>query len=215
MGVQRPIVGWPGRSKRKAEITMAIFLGILYALQLLVALLLILIILMQRTASEGLGLAFGGGMGESFFGSRAGNVLVKITAYLSVFFICNTLLIAKLQTVQGRSMVRPGAPVAASAEAIPAGQVATPGEGVSAEVPSPADAGAVVPAGEAPLSIEIPAVDAGAEVAPVEAEVAPVEAGTTAPEGNEIEAPAPDAASPVEASGDEAGAAQAPDEPES
>ena len=208
MGVQRPIVGWPGRSKRKAEITMAIFLGILYALQLLVALLLILIILMQRTASEGLGLAFGGGMGESFFGSRAGNVLVKITAYLSVFFICNTLLIAKLQTVQGRSMVRPGAPVAASAEAIPAGQVATPGEGVSAEVPSPADAGAVVPAGEAPLSIEIPAVDAGAEVAPVEA-------GTTAPEGNEIEAPAPDAASPVEASGDEAGAAQAPDEPES
>lgn len=208
MGVQRPIVGWPGRSKRKAEITMAIFLGILYALQLLVALLLILIILMQRTASEGLGLAFGGGMGESFFGSRAGNVLVKITAYLSVFFICNTLLIAKLQTVQGRSMVRPGAPVAASAEAIPAGQVATPGEGVSAEVPSPADAGAVVPAGEAPLSIEIPAVDAGAEVAPVEA-------GATAPEGNEIEAPAPDAASPVEASGDEAGAAQAPDEPES
>ncbi|MDD8044030.1 MAG: hypothetical protein PHC78_09745, partial [Verrucomicrobiota bacterium] len=70
-----------------------------------------------------------------------------------------------------------------------------------------ADAGAVVPAGEARLSIEIRAGEAGAEVAPVEA-------GATAPEGNEIEAPAPDAASPVEAAGDEAGAAQGPDEPE-
>jgi preprotein translocase subunit SecG len=165
---------------------MAIFLGILYALQLLVALLLILIILMQRTASEGLGLAFGGGMGESFFGSRAGNVLIKITAYLAVFFIVNTLLIAKLQTVQGGSMVSQDAPVVVPGgdETVPAPITpsATEGEAGSAQpgaAPADSETSAPVevpaPSGapsSADISVDIPA-DGAVSVDTAPAEPAP------------------------------------------
>ena len=50
-------------------------------------LLLIGIILMQRSKGQGAGTAFGGGMGESLFGSRAGNVLTKMTVVLTIIFL--------------------------------------------------------------------------------------------------------------------------------
>ena len=66
------------------------------AIEIFVNLLLIGIILIQKSKSEGLGLAFGAGMGETLFGSRAGNVLTRGTIVLTVVFMVNTLVIGIL-----------------------------------------------------------------------------------------------------------------------
>ena len=55
-------------------------------IEILCCLLLIGIILLQKSKSEGLGLAFGAGAGESLFGARAGNVLSKATVVLGIVF---------------------------------------------------------------------------------------------------------------------------------
>ena len=67
--------------------------GFLIFIEIVSALLLIGIILLQKTKDEGLGLAFGAGVGETLFGSRAGNVLTKITVTLAGIFLLNTLAI--------------------------------------------------------------------------------------------------------------------------
>lgn len=67
--------------------------GFLIFIEIISALLLIGIILLQKTKDEGLGLAFGAGVGETLFGSRAGNVLTKITVTLAGIFLLNTLAI--------------------------------------------------------------------------------------------------------------------------
>ncbi len=67
--------------------------GFLIFIEIVSALLLIGIILLQKTKDEGLGLAFGAGVGETLFGSRTGNVLTKITVTLAGIFLLNTLAI--------------------------------------------------------------------------------------------------------------------------
>lgn len=76
---------------------MIVIRYILLTLEAIVSLMLILIILVQQSKSQGLGMAFGsGGMGESLFGSRAGNVLTKATVTLTVIFVLNTLVLGVL-----------------------------------------------------------------------------------------------------------------------
>lgn len=82
----------------------------LLIIEVVCALLLIGVILLQKSRSEGMGLAFGSGMGESLFGSRAGNVLTRITIILGAVFLLNTLGLAKLYsgtqgTVMAQSLV--------------------------------------------------------------------------------------------------------------
>ena len=61
---------------------------------------------MQKTKSEGLGLAFGAGVGETLFGSRAGNVLTRITVVLGIVFLANTLVLAIIYSgVSERSLM--------------------------------------------------------------------------------------------------------------
>lgn len=67
---------------------------LLLVVEALGALLLIGLILLQKSKSEGLGLAFGGGAGEALFGARTGNVLTKMTVGLSITFLVTTLLLA-------------------------------------------------------------------------------------------------------------------------
>ena len=69
------------------------FYSLLIFIEIVTALLLIGIILLQKTKDEGLGLAFGAGVGETLFGSRAGNVLTKITVTLAIIFLADTLAI--------------------------------------------------------------------------------------------------------------------------
>ena len=67
---------------------MQIVINFLLAIYVLVALLMILVILMQRPKSEGLGAAFGGGVTENIFGAQTTNVLVKFTGWLTgIFFV--------------------------------------------------------------------------------------------------------------------------------
>src|SRR3984893_17146146 len=65
---------------------MSILISVLLTIWCLIALLMMLVILMQRPKSEGLGAAFGGAMTENIFGAQTTNVLVKFTAWLSGFF---------------------------------------------------------------------------------------------------------------------------------
>jgi preprotein translocase subunit SecG len=62
----------------------------------LVAALMILVILMQRPKSEGLGAAFGAGVTENIFGAQTTNVLVKFTTWLAGIFFALTFALSVL-----------------------------------------------------------------------------------------------------------------------
>ena len=73
---------------------MLIVRFILVAVEVVTSILLVIIILLLKSKDQGLGLAFGSGMGEALFGSRAGNVLTKITIALTAVFLIDTLLLS-------------------------------------------------------------------------------------------------------------------------
>ena len=75
---------------------MQILINFLLAIYVLVALLMILVILMQRPKSEGLGAAFGGGVTENIFGAQTTNVLVKFTGWLAGTFFVLTFVLSIL-----------------------------------------------------------------------------------------------------------------------
>jgi preprotein translocase subunit SecG len=75
---------------------MSILITALLAIWAIIAVFMILVILMQRPKSEGLGAAFGGGMTENLFGAQTTNVLVKFTSYLSAFFFLVTFVLSIL-----------------------------------------------------------------------------------------------------------------------
>jgi len=62
----------------------------------LVAALMVLVILMQRPKSEGLGAAFGAGVTENIFGAQTTNVLVKFTTWLAGVFFALTFALSVL-----------------------------------------------------------------------------------------------------------------------
>src|ERR1051325_10321442 len=65
---------------------MTLLINILLGFYVVVAVLMMLVILMQRPKSEGLGAAFGGGVTENLFGAQTTNVLTKITSWLAILF---------------------------------------------------------------------------------------------------------------------------------
>src|SRR5438874_6215407 len=75
---------------------MQILINFLLAIYVLVALLMLLVILMQRPKSEGLGAAFGGGVTENIFGAQTTNVLVKFTGWLAGIFFMLTFTLSVL-----------------------------------------------------------------------------------------------------------------------
>jgi len=87
---------------------MSILISVLLTIWCIVALLMVLVILMQRPKSEGLGAAFGGAMTENIFGAQTTNVLVKFTAWLAGFFfvITFTLSILYAKKTSGDSALR-------------------------------------------------------------------------------------------------------------
>lgn len=60
--------------------------------QIVVALLLIIIVMVQKPASEGLG--FGGGQNSVISAKTATDILTKATVFLAVLFMTNSLLLA-------------------------------------------------------------------------------------------------------------------------
>ena len=145
---------------------MSILINVALSVYVLVALLMILVILMQRPKSEGLGAAFGGGVTENIFGAQTTNVLTKITGWLAgIFFVLSfvlSVLYAHRSTAQTdlrrELMKSQGTPAGQSAPAVPGispvSMPQTGEEGSSATAPpapvtqSPAQA---VPPADAPV----------------------------------------------------------------
>jgi preprotein translocase subunit SecG len=80
---------------------MNLLINLLSVFFVLVALLMVLVILMQRPKSEGLGAAFGGAVTENIFGAQTTNVLVKFTAWLAGIFFALTLGLSVLYAHRG------------------------------------------------------------------------------------------------------------------
>ena len=115
---------------------MNLLINLLLAVYVLVALLMMLVILMQRPKSEGLGAAFGGGVTENIFGAQTTNVLVKFTAWLAAIFFALTFALSILyshktsrdtglrrELLKQQSAAQPSAsaaPVNPNASAVPA-----------------------------------------------------------------------------------------------
>ena len=75
---------------------MNLLINLFLVFFVLVALLMVLVILMQRPKSEGLGAAFGGAVTENIFGAQTTNVLVKFTTWLAGIFFALTLALSIL-----------------------------------------------------------------------------------------------------------------------
>ena len=84
---------------------MEILRGLLVVVEALIGLLVIGIVLLQKARDQGMGMAFGSNVGESIFGSRAGNVLTRGTVWLGAAFMINTVLLAVLFEI-GRASCR-------------------------------------------------------------------------------------------------------------
>ena len=74
-----------------------IVIRLLMALEAIVCLMLIGIVLIQRSKGQGVGLSFGGGAAESVFGGQMGNVLTRTTVILAFVFLVNTTVLAVLK----------------------------------------------------------------------------------------------------------------------
>jgi preprotein translocase subunit SecG len=128
---------------------MTILLNLLLSVYVLVALLMTLVILMQRPKSEGLGAAFGGGVTENIFGAQTTNVLVKFTSWLAGIFFMLTFVLSILYAHKNagdsdlrRELMKQQAGAAVS----PAPATAQP---PPASSPAPDSGAGVVPAGSA------------------------------------------------------------------
>src|SRR3954471_23472615 len=130
---------------------MTILINILLGLYVFVALIMMLVILMQRPKSEGLGAAFGGGVTENIFGAQTTNVLTKITRWLAAIFFILTFVLSILYARKGntqsdlrRELMKGQTPAAvASATPVPGASVSgTPAAGATA---TPAPAGTAMP----------------------------------------------------------------------
>jgi preprotein translocase subunit SecG len=66
---------------------MGILINLLTVVLILVSVFLVLIVLAQKSKSDGgVGAAMGGGVAEATFGAETGNVLTKATIYASITF---------------------------------------------------------------------------------------------------------------------------------
>jgi preprotein translocase subunit SecG len=75
---------------------MTLVINILLGIYVFIAVVMILVILMQRPKSEGLGAAFGGGVTENIFGAQTTNVLTKFTGWLAAIFFLLTFVLSIL-----------------------------------------------------------------------------------------------------------------------
>jgi protein translocase, SecG subunit len=155
---------------------MQVLLYFLLTLHILTCLLIVLVVLMQRPRSEGLGAAFGGGMTENIFGAQTTHVLAKFTTWLGGIFFLLTLALAMVyarinsnETAIQRQLLEAPAPVETSATPAPtaapepAPQAAEPASGESA--PSNPEPGTVAPTDPIvqPAAPEAPAASTDSE----------------------------------------------------
>ena len=93
---------------------LTFLIDLLLTAHILVSLLLVLVVLMQRPRSEGLGTAFASGMVEQYIGPATG-VLVRFTTWLAGIFFVLTVLLAFLYAHQTVAKSAIGAKLRAAA----------------------------------------------------------------------------------------------------
>jgi preprotein translocase subunit SecG len=162
-----------------------LLINILLGLYVFVALLMILVILMQRPKSEGLGAAFGGGVTENIFGAQTTNVLTKVTGWLAgTFFLLTFALsilyahkgntdsglrreLAKSQPAPATTTASPSTSPGPSSTVSPPGTVTTPASTGPAPSVKPSDAAVgAVPAATSTVPASTPASSAKPSAAP-------------------------------------------------
>lgn len=116
-----------------------------------VAVLLILLILIQKGRGGGLSNAFGGGGGSTAFGAKTGDVLTWTTA--AVFFVFMVLAIVQTLIV---SHQYPSAPVAAKTGGATAAADAAPAEPPAASPPAASQPAASTPPAPAVIGVPSP-----------------------------------------------------------
>src|SRR3954468_2194706 len=109
-----------------------IFLGLFITLFVIVSMFLILIILIQKGRGGGLANAFGGGGGNTAFGSKTGDVLTWATSIIFGIF----LLVAVILNLMTRPSTTPMAAAPGTTPPAAASSGATPAAGVGAGAPS-------------------------------------------------------------------------------
>ena len=118
---------------------MNVFSSVILAVQMLAALAMIGLILMQHGKGADMGASFGGGSSGSLFGaSGSANFLSRTTAALATVFFVTTLALAYLSNVRPASSgsVLEGAPITAPAPAQSSSVPAAPAADTA--VPAPA-----------------------------------------------------------------------------
>jgi preprotein translocase subunit SecG len=157
---------------------MSIILSLLIALHVLVCAFMILVVLMQRPRSEGLGSAFGGGITDNVFGSQTTNVLAKFTTWMGIAFFAITLLLSILtaKANSGKSAIQKKL----LSEPVPAA--------VSTPAPAPVSTPEATPTVEATPLAEATHAASAVEVAPQ----------STPEVENAVLEPAPEAAAPAQ-----------------
>jgi preprotein translocase subunit SecG len=139
---------------------MNVLINVILAIDMLVAVLMTLVILMQRPKSEGLGAAFGGGVTENIFGAQTTNVLTKFTGWLAGIFFVLTFALGILYARRSASdsslhrelMGMPAATPALSITPATGSPGSTPAAGAAAsaaKVSPPATAQSSAPAADA------------------------------------------------------------------
>jgi preprotein translocase subunit SecG len=112
-----------------------ILLGTVLTVFAIVCVLLILVVLMQRSKQDGLGAAFGSGITDSVFGAQTSTILTKFTAWLIAIFFVLSIGLSYLYGQRGRTVSAVQkeltAPVAVPA-AVPPAPATTP-----TDVPAP------------------------------------------------------------------------------
>jgi len=145
---------------------MEILRGLLVVIEALLSLMVIGVILLQKSREQGLGLAFGANIGETIFGSRAGNVLTSATIWLSSLFMINTVALAILFSGRQQSLLDrdEGARTAAEQPSAPA-PASTPVQPSPTAVPAPTPSPASPPI-TVPVEVPAPAPATPSETAP-------------------------------------------------
>src|SRR3977135_4035299 len=136
---------------------MTLLINILLGIYVFVSVLMMLVILMQRPKSEGLGAAFGGGVTENIFGAQTTNVLTKFTGWLAAIFFLLTFILSILYARKANSPSNLSSRIEAESTPVPAIS-ATPVPGASVS-PNPFATGTttVSPAPSAATTSSVPA----------------------------------------------------------
>lgn len=81
---------------------MNILIWLLTAVHLVIAVVMIIVVLMQKSQDQGVGAAFGAGMTDNVFGADTTNALQRMTIWCACGLLATTLILAVLHAKRSR-----------------------------------------------------------------------------------------------------------------